>query len=136
MAPARAQMIIFNKTLVTVVSGSGRFPFTVDIADLGYKIQRGLAFRRSLPADQGMLILYPRPRVITVDTTNVAFVTDVLFLRDDGRVVELYRAILPNATLTSQNQVTAALQLLTGSIARTGVHPGDYVACSLFHHAI
>lgn len=51
-----------NKTIPLTVSGHS---LTVEVADNRASHLCGLAFRKSLPIDRGMLFVYPQDRIVT-----------------------------------------------------------------------
>jgi len=57
------------------------------------EITRGLMFRNSLPADQGMLFLHPKMDKYQYWTHNLKFPVDIVWMDEQHRVVEVY----PNA---------------------------------------
>jgi uncharacterized membrane protein (UPF0127 family) len=134
-----AQAVIFDTAQLTLVTHSGRYDFVVKVADSPVKSQLGLRYQNNVPPDGGML--FPAnlgsPGVLKIATLGLMLTTDILFVSDDGRIVELHPWVKPNsADVVSMMPVAAALQLAGGTISRLGITFGDRVLSSMFHQTI
>jgi len=134
-----AQTVIFETTQLTLVTHSGRYDFVVKVADDPIKSKLGLRYQNNVPPDGGML--FPtnvgNPGELKIVTQGLMLTTDILFISDDGRVVELHPWVKPNsADVVSMMPVAAALQLAGGTISRLGITFGDRVLSSMFHQTI
>ncbi len=65
-------------------------------ADTFRRRARGLAGRTGMPADEALLI----PRCRSVHTFTMRFALDLVWLRDDGRVVRVDRGVPPRRLRT------------------------------------
>ena len=136
--PAVAQAVIFDTTQVRLVTHSGRYDFAVKVADSTVKVQLGLRYQNSVPPDGGMMFIgsVSNPGVYKVVTQGLMLSTDILFISQDGRVVELHPWVRPNsADVVSLLPVVAALQLAGGTISRIGIAFGDRVLGGMFHQS-
>ena len=82
---------------------------------------RGLMFRRSLPADGGMVI---EPNG-SVHTFWMRFPIDVVFVDRQNRVVGIVHAMPPNRPYAGARKARRTIELPAGAIARTGTQVGD-----------
>ena len=83
---------------------------------------RGLLGRRGLDDDHGLWIQPTN----SIHMAFMRFPIDVVYAREDGRVLKLVEGIKPwRASLCRGAKV--ALELPTGAIARAGVEVGDHL---------
>jgi uncharacterized membrane protein (UPF0127 family) len=135
---AVAQAVIFDTTVVTLVTLSGRYDFTVKVADSGVKVQLGLRYQNSISPDGGML--FPtnigNPGAVKVVIQGLTLTTDILFISQGGRVIELHPWVQPNSPdVVSTLPAVAALQLAGGATVRDGIAYGDRVLHAMFHQS-
>lgn len=114
---------------LAIVTANGRHVFRVEIADDPDERAQGLMFRKSLPADAGMLFLSGRNEVQSFWMKNTEIPLDMLFIAQDGRIVDMHERAVPFSleTISSKVPVWAVLELPGGSAARLGIKPGDRV---------
>lgn len=130
----RAQTIVFNQMQLTLVTRSGSHLFTVDVADTQQKIAMGLRFRHSIPPDGGMIYVLSMLVPAIISTQGLALSTDILFVTQTGRIIEIYPWVLPNSDtpIQARSPVPAVLQLAGGTVARLGISLGDRVLNPMF----
>jgi uncharacterized protein len=114
---------------VRVSINDGAAQFTVEIADTEAARRAGLMCRESLPADRGMLFVYPAPREARMWMQNMRLPLDMLFIDAEGRIVKIASHVAPGATsrIHSGQPVTAVLELPAGTADRHGIRIGDRV---------
>jgi uncharacterized membrane protein (UPF0127 family) len=114
---------------VEVITNGGSHRFQVWIADNDQSRERGLMFVRTLPADQGMLFLFDRPRFASFWMHNTYLSLDIVFIRADGVVVNVARDAEPMSLqpIESVEPVTGVLELLAGTAARIRIVAGERV---------
>jgi len=66
-------------------------PFTLELALSADQRHRGLSDRRSMPADHGMLFVFPYPREASFVMRRCYFPIDLIYLDRDGKVVRVHR---------------------------------------------
>ena len=119
---------------LTVVTASGRHEFNVDVMRSQADLEKGLMFRKSIPADYGMLFDFQREQTIMMWMKNTYIPLDMLFMDKTGKVV----GIIANAQPMSEKILTipvptdAVLELQGGAAARIGVKVGDTVRDPIF----
>ena len=120
--------------LSIVTHGGQRHVFQVEIARNDADRARGLMFRRSMPADRGMLFDFERAEPVAMWMQNTYLPLDMLFIRADGTIARVAANAEPLSTRTipSGEPVLAVLELNGGTAARLGIKAGDRVEHPLF----
>jgi uncharacterized membrane protein (UPF0127 family) len=128
-----AQGITFQSTDITLLTVSGRYDFTVFIANNSNasQINLGLRYLHEIPPKGGFLILQSQaaPSPISVSTAGQALPVDLLFIASNGMVMEVHYCIPTDSDtpITSTSPVAAALELPCGSVTQYGILAGDTV---------
>ena len=117
-----------------IVGKSGRHAFQVEVMRSDADRARGLMYRRSMPADHGMLFDFERAAPVNMWMKNTYLPLDMLFIRSDGTVARIAADTEPHSTrvISSNEPVLAVLELNAGTSARLGIRPGDRVEHALF----
>jgi len=108
---------------------TGPHSFNIEIAKTPSEKILGLMYRRSLPADAGMLFLYDRPQQVTFWMRNTYIPLDMVFIGADGRVqrIESHTEPFSLAAISSDGEVEAVLELNAGTADAIGLKVGDKV---------
>lgn len=103
--------------------------YSVEVADDAVEQLKGLMGRKNLPANRGMLFVYPTDRIAQLWMKNVPFLLDMIFLDSCGKVVQLHENAIPNDTtiIQSVTPVRAVLELPGGASKRDQIREGDVV---------
>jgi hypothetical protein len=98
----------------------------MQIAALPAETQRGLMFRKTLGADEGMLFVFTRPQPLGFYMRNTTIALDIGYLDANGELREIYPLHpLDERTVTSRAQdLQFALEVNQGWFKRNGVAPG------------
>ena len=114
---------------IQVITARGRHDFKVWIADNERSRERGLMFVRELPAGHGMLFLFDRPRFVSFWMKNTYLSLDLVFIGQDGVVVNVARNAEPFSLkpIESDAPVTGVLELVAGTAAKIRLSAGDRV---------
>ena len=116
---------------VTLVlhTDTGPHSFNIEIAKTPSEKILGLMYRRSLPADAGMLFLYDRPQQVTFWMRNTYIPLDMVFIGADGRVqrIESHTEPFSLAAISSDGDVKSVLELNAGTADAIGLKVGDKV---------
>jgi uncharacterized membrane protein (UPF0127 family) len=122
------------EALAIVLQGGQRQTFQVEVARNDADRAQGLMFRRSMPADQGMLFDFKRVEPVSMWMQNTYIPLDMLFIRPDGTIARIAANTEPLSTRTipSGEPVLAVLELNAGTAARLGIKPGDRIEHPLF----
>ena len=104
----------------------------LELATTPEETATGLMFRPSLPADRGMLLLWSEERYATIWMMNVLIPLDIVYLDDEGNVIEVVADARPCAAepcprFTPDEPSRAVLELAAGSAAAHGVAIGESI---------
>lgn len=110
----------------------GEKVYIVELAMTRAQRAQGLMGRTELPADRGMLFIYPQPQPLNFWMRNCVIPIDILFLDAEGKVVNLHEmAVEPDrsGSVPYPSHVPAqyALELAGGTIEREGIKIGQRV---------
>jgi uncharacterized membrane protein (UPF0127 family) len=132
--PAPAQLAQFPTAALTIVTAAGPRKFTVELATTPVQMEQGLMFRRSLPADGGLLFDYGSPSMAMMWMKNTLIPLDMLFVDAKGQIVNIHERAVPGSldTIAAAAPVRAVIELNGGTAARLGIRPGDKVLFSIF----
>jgi uncharacterized membrane protein (UPF0127 family) len=134
LAMAGAAFAQALEPLAIVLQGGQRQGFQVEVARNDADRAQGLMFRRSMPADRGMLFDFGRIAPVAMWMQNTYLSLDMLFIRPDGTIARIAANTEPLSTRTipSGEPVLAVLELNAGTAARLGIRAGDRVEHPLF----
>jgi len=133
-ATMRAQPQTFEHDQLTIETAAGAQQFAVELAVTSEQRAQGLMYRQRLPADAGMLFLYPAARPVSMWMKNTVIPLDMLFIGDDGRILHIAERAIPGstATISSMQPARAVLELNGGTAARLKIQVGDRVLYRAF----
>ncbi len=122
------------EALSIVTQGGQRQSFQVEVARNDADRAQGLMYRRSMPANQGMLFDFGRVEPVSMWMQNTYLPLDMLFVRQDGTIARIAANTEPLSTRTipSGEPVLAVLELNAGTAARLGIKAGDRLEHPLF----
>ncbi|WP_229426729.1 DUF192 domain-containing protein [Microvirga alba] len=122
------------ESLTIVLSGGQKQSFQVEVARNNADRAQGLMYRRSMPADRGMLFDFGRVEPVSMWMQNTYLPLDMLFVRPDGTIARIAANTEPLSTRTipSGEPVLAVLELNAGTASRLGIKAGDRIEHPLF----
>src|SRR5262249_42843784 len=128
-ARTQAQPQTFEHDQLAIETAGGAEHFAVELAVTSEQRAQGLMFRQRLAADAGMLFLYPASRPISMWMKNTVIPLDMLFIGDDGRILQIAERAIPEstATISSMEPARSVLDLNGGTAARLKIPVGDRV---------
>ena len=110
--------------------------FAVEIADTSEKQALGLMFRDSMPADHGMLFIFPNeaPRSFWMKNTRIPL--DIMYFDKDLKMVSISADTPPCRvsrcpSYPSSKPAMYVLELNAGVASELGVEPGDILTVEL-----
>jgi hypothetical protein len=120
--------------VLEISSGSKRHCFRIEMARTDADRARGLMFRQSMPADQGMLFDFERDQMVSMWMRNTFIPLDMLFVFADGRIhrIEHRTEVQSERTISSGVPVRAVLELNAGVSERLGIKSGDRLVHPMF----
>ena len=111
---------------LTIRTKGATHQFTVEVAATPEQQERGLMFRRSVPADRGMIFPYDPPQNVSFWMKNTLIPLDIIFIRGDGTIVRITNAkALDETPLPSGEPVAVVLEIRAGRAAELGIKEGD-----------
>lgn len=114
--------------LPTVQVPIGRRTFTLEVAADEKTRARGLMYRDTMPADHGMLFVFPRASEQYFWMKNTRIALDILFLDAELRVVSIgHMKPYDLNTTASYSPAQYAIELNAGAAKEAGVSVGDVV---------
>jgi uncharacterized membrane protein (UPF0127 family) len=118
-----------EKQPLSFITASGKHKITVEVADSDQERSTGLMFRRTLGDEDGMIFLYPRNEPISMWMKNTYISLDMIFVRSDGVIHRIEEGTEPfsEATINSDGDVRAVIEMKAGSAKRLGLKSGDKV---------
>jgi len=117
-----------------IVTATGEHDFKVEVVDTPKARARGLMFRKSMPADHGMLFEFKTEGPISMWMKNTYIPLDMVFIGRDGRVVGVAADAEPfsERIIASPEPAYAVLELNAGAARRISLAPGDQVRHRIF----
>jgi len=138
----RFLLYVFMFTVCTACASGGPSvelggkSFAVEIADTREKQALGLMFRDEMPADQGMLFIFPNeaPRSFWMKNTRIPL--DIMYFDKDLNMVSISADTQPCRVSRCPSYPSIApakyvLELNAGTASELGVGPGDQLIIEL-----
>jgi uncharacterized membrane protein (UPF0127 family) len=102
---------------------------TAEIAATPEQQARGLMFRKSMPADHGMLFPFPEPRTASFWMRNTSLPLSIAYLDSGGVILEIHdmKPFDERTIRSASDRVSYALEVHQGWFRRHGITPGDRV---------
>lgn len=117
-----------NPSLPTLQVTVGTLPIQVEIADEPDERHQGLMDRDAMPADAGMLFVYPEvgPRSFWMENTRIPL--SIAFMDETGRILNI-EDMRPydRTSVPSAGPAMYALEMNQGWFEANNVHVGDVV---------
>ena len=107
--------------------GIGPVTIMAEIAATPSQTSRGLMFRRLLPADRGMLFVFPYPRRLSFWMRNTTIALDIGYFDARGELREIYRLqpLDERPVRSRSDALLYALEVNHGWYQRNGVSIGS-----------
>ena len=117
-----------------IKTSSGVHAFQVEIAKDEASREKGLMYRRFMPADRGMLFEFEREEPVAFWMRNTYIPLDMIFITHDGTVARVAANAEPlnDTAIPSGAPVIGVLELNGGVAARIDLKPGDKVSAPFF----
>lgn len=113
---------------ITITTTRGTHIIQAEVARTPAEQARGLMFRTTMAADEGMLFPYEDdPHILGFWMRNTVLPLDIIFITPDRRVLNIAANAVPysEASLRSTGVAAAVLELNGGRAAELGIAPGD-----------
>jgi uncharacterized membrane protein (UPF0127 family) len=120
---------------LTIIGQHGKaYHFTAELARTPREQETGLMFRRSVPANSGMLFVWPVARVSEMWMKNTLAPLDMVFIGPHGTIRHIAENTVPQSlrVISSHVPVIATLELQGGITAKDDIDVGDKVVAPQF----
>lgn len=107
----------------------GGTPVWVELAQDDITRTKGLMYRQDMPADQGMLFIFPYPQKLSFWMKNTYLPLDIAFIDQRGIITDIHQ-MAPLDTVpryASSVPTIYALEVNQGFFAQHGIETGDTV---------
>lgn len=123
LAPACAA----GDTLKIVRDGDVVTKVKIDLAETEAERQTGLMRVKYMPADRGMLFIFPKQRLITMWMRNTYIPLDMIFAQCDGTISHIHENAVPHdeTLISSKGLARVVLEVNGGFAAHHGIKAGD-----------
>ena len=110
-------------------AGKNVHALKVEIATTPGDQEYGLMNRKSLPANTGMLFVFPTADEVSFWMKDTLIPLDMLFIAADGHVGHIHADARPQdlTSIPSGGPVKAVLEIAGGEAAKLGIREGDIV---------
>lgn len=118
-----------QKPLIIKTQSGAEHAFYIEVARTPDEQEKGLMFRKTLPADAGMLFYFGHDRFIEMWMRNTLISLDMLFISREGTIVKIAKNAVPHSLdrITSGKPIIAVLELNGGTSDRLSLTEGDKV---------
>lgn len=133
LAWAEGPQAVLPRVPLTIVTRDGKnHVFSVELAKTARQQEVGEMFRKAVPADGGMLFLWPMPQESDMWMRNTLVPLDMLFIDGDNRIHAIAEDAVPlsEAVISSHGPVATTLELAGGTARTLGIEVGDRVISS------
>jgi uncharacterized membrane protein (UPF0127 family) len=119
---------------VEIITKSGIRVITAEVVASDDRIKKGLSGRKELPAGTGMLFDFRGEMLVVMETQDMLFPLDMIFIRPDGRIHKIAENAEPGSHLQiySDGTVRGVLEVPGGTAKLLGIAVGDRVAHRIF----
>jgi uncharacterized membrane protein (UPF0127 family) len=117
-----------------IVTSSGTHAFSVEVVSKAPDLEKGLMYRRFMPADRGMLFDFKREEPVTFWMKNTYIPLDMIFISKAGIVVGIAADAEPlsESLIPSGAPCYGVLEVNAGVAARISLKAGDKVRHPIF----
>jgi uncharacterized membrane protein (UPF0127 family) len=111
---------------LTIQSATGSHRFDVQVAATEAQQEKGLMFRRDLPANEGMIFPYSPAQPVSFWMKNTLIPLDIIYIRQDGTIARIVTAQPLDLTpIPSGEPIATVLEINGGRAAQLGIREGD-----------
>ncbi len=116
--------------LETIKLYLGAAELTVEVADENLERQAGMMHRTTMPKNEGMLFVFPRPHQTGFWMKNTTVPLSIAYIDRASRVIEIYdlHPLNTQPVESRSTRVQYALEVNQGWFAKNGIQPGTVIA--------
>jgi uncharacterized protein len=125
-----------NLDKLDITTSSGKHEFSVEVVNDEAGRERGLMYRRYMPADRGMLFDFKEEAPVSFWMKNTYIPLDMIFISRQGVVTSIAANAEPlsERLIPSGGPIYGVLEINAGVAARIGLQVGDRVKHPIFAH--
>ncbi len=122
--PGQTTLSIVPATITR--SGGDTLAMTVELARTSQEQETGLMGRTTLPADRGMLFIFPQPGLVGFWMKDTLIALSVAFIDANGQIIDIQEMEPMSETVHQPNRnYLYALEVPKGYFAAKNIKPGD-----------
>ena len=114
-----------------IVTKEASFPLQLEIADTLQKRTLGLMFRKTLPANNGMLFLFDTLQKGSMWMKNTYIPLDMMFFNKQFEIVHIHENAVPQdeTIITTPMPVWGVIEVNAGYVRQNNIQSGDKIIC-------
>ena len=114
-----------------IVTKEAALPLQLEVADTMQKRALGLMFRKTLPADNGMIFLFDTLRKGSMWMKNTYIPLDMLFFNKQFEIVHIHENAVPQdeTIITTPMPVWGVIEVNAGYARKNNIQSGDKISC-------
>ena len=114
--------------LAVVKMDVGGKSFDLEVANTNPKRMRGLMYRESMPADHGMIFVFPEQKVLHFWMKNTKIPLDLVYMDQEGKIVSIHKLEpFETRSVSSDGPAIYAIELNRGTAEKLKLKPGDVI---------
>lgn len=124
-------ILLFSQArFIPVYIGSAKF--LVEVADTREKRIKGLMFRKNIPDDYGMLLVFDDENIQGIWMKNMLVSLDIIFLNKEKQIIEIFYNVPPCKgdpceSYVSKQPAKYVLEIGGNRCRQLGIKPGDTI---------
>ena len=121
-----------TRARVEIATAASPVHLDLEIADKAWRRALGMMGKTQLRENDGMLLLYPRPRIVRLWMANTPLALDAIFVDEAGRILKIAHRLQPNSRrwVSSEKPAKWVLEIAGGQAMHLGIATGDRVRVS------
>ncbi len=102
----------------------------IEVADSDFERERGLMYRDTMAANQGMLFLMQVEEIQSFWMKNTPLSLDIIYVNNDKRIVSIHPSTKPFSLdqIVSQEPALFVVEVNAGFAKQNGIKKGDFVS--------
>jgi len=117
-------------TFLDAQSDENIISIDIEVAKSTFEIEQGLMYRRSLPANGGMLFVFDNADYRTFWMKNTYLSLDILFLNEDKEIIRISKETSPLSefSIPSGGKAMYVVEVLAGFTDAYQINVGDHIS--------
>lgn len=117
---------------VEIATAAGPVYLQLEMADKSWRRALGMMGKTQIRDNDGMLFVYPRPRLVRFWMANTALALDAIFVDGNGSILKIAHQLQPYSRrwVSSEKPAKWVLEIAGGQAMQLGIATGDQVRVS------